>query len=488
MIVSTDFLHRIQKMLKLEYFQQDYAKKVASWVIEYYDKYAEAPSNGIESLYKVHAEDLKPAEQELIAEFLTTLSDKYEQAEHFNIDYYVNQTRDYFGERGLFLTTEKVMALLQAGKVDVAKNVFNEYKDIVEETSGWIDVLSEEFASRIYHNQLSVEIEETKDTLFSFPGALGKLMGPQKRSWLVCMLAPRKRGKSFFLAEYALHAVSHRLNVALLSLEMPEEGEGARVLQALTAMSKESTHVYPVFDCLYNQDGTCRRPERTNTFTLIVDGKIPEYAPSVPYKVCTACRNTRFFKPAYWWGSMETPLITEKKFVKSVKGFQKMFGNFMMKVYPMSGANVKQIEADLQMLKFANGFVPDIVIIDYADILAPEDGSENKMEAINETWKCMKRLAARENILVLTATQGNRQSGKSKSTESDQVSWNIAKNDHVDAQYALSQTIEEKKIGVMRVSNTLHRWQEFDPSKHVKILQNLKLSQVMLDSEFEEWE
>jgi hypothetical protein len=84
---------------------------------------------------------------------------------------------------------------------------------------------------------------------------------------------------------------------------------------------------------------------------------------------------------------------------------------------------------------------------------------------------------------VFTATQANRAAGEAKNVKANMVGWNIQKNDHVDAQFSLSRTPFEKRMGRLRVTNTLHRWQDFDEDKSVTVLQNLELSQVLLDSE-----
>jgi replicative DNA helicase len=158
--------------------------------------------------------------------------------------------------------------------------------------------------------------------------------------------------------------------------------------------------------------------------------------------------------------------------------------NFILKPYPANSASITDITRDLDMLEEISGFVPDVLILDYADIIGPEDKRADKLEQINQTWMAMKGLAEEKHCAVITATQGNRASGDTKDVKSNQVAGFIAKNDHVDAMYAISQQIVEKRMGIIRVSNPLHRWQECDEEKQVYVLQNLELSQVLLDSEW----
>jgi hypothetical protein len=166
------------------------------------------------------------------------------------------------------------------------------------------------------------------------------------------------------------------------------------------------------------------------------------------------------------------------------KGYAKLFGTLMLKSYPMTTTNLTDIKNDINALEQIESFVPDVICIDYADILGPEDSHAGDMSNINKTWQLLKNLAETKYCLVVTATQGNKASGETKNVQANQVSWDVRKNDHVDAQFALSQDPNEKRAGVLRLSNTLHRWQQFDPDRQVYVLQNLALSQVLLDSEY----
>jgi hypothetical protein len=317
------------------------------------------------------------------------------------------------------------------------------------------------------------------------PGRLGDLMGVFKREWLVSYLAPRKRGKTFLLQESGIQAATSGLNVAIISLEMSKNGFGSRVIQRLVAMGKTKLFFYPCFDCLKNQDGSCKKAKRENHITLADSkGNIPPFSLEIDYKPCTACRGTKDFKIGYWYEPIERPIISKQKIFEQAEGFVRVYGDrIRLKVYPAFSANLKQIIADLDELEATTGFIPDVIIIDYADILAPEDKRMDLHTRTDETWKTLKQVAEARHCLVLTATQGNRKSSEKRSVVANDTSWDISKNDHVDAQFALSQTPAEKKQGVLRISKTLHRWEEFDENEQATILQNLKLSQVILDSE-----
>jgi len=52
--------------------------------------------------------------------------------------------------------------------------------------------------------------EDEENTLFSFDGPINDLIGPLKRGWLLGIMAPMKRGKSFWLAEIMVQALFNK--------------------------------------------------------------------------------------------------------------------------------------------------------------------------------------------------------------------------------------------------------------------------------------
>jgi replicative DNA helicase len=275
---------------------------------------------------------------------------------------------------------------------------------------------------------------------------------------------------------------------------MNEKGFGQRTFLDLVSLNYNSNHVYPVFDCAHNQDNSCRNVERTtgNIKLMTPDGSLPKFEGyQGNHKVCTACRffgskdrtGNHRFKASYWRESVTQAVLTKSEFMNRVKSFFKYSrGEGVLLTYPANKATMADISRGIQVLKDNTGFVADVIVLDYADIVKPGHNRRNKIEEINETWMDMKGMAEEEHCAFISCTQGNRESGESENTKANQVSGYIGKNDHVDGQFALSQNEAEKRWGVIRASTSLHRWQQFDESRQVFVLQNLELSQVLLDS------
>lgn len=480
-IVSTDFCRDILPLVKKRYLQVPYISRIIEWVKTYYRKYEEAPGKTIQDIFTNEKSNIDPSEVEIIETFLTRLSEEYERQDIFNVSYYEDIAEKYFKERGASVLSEDVKQLVEAGEVDKAEKIIRNYKEVAKSVSNWKNPFDEKFIDKVFTS-------ERKNYLFSFDGELGKLLGGFKRDWLVSVMAPEKRGKTFFLMEIAVHAVLSRLRTVFISLEMSDEDIGERIFRRIVSERlKDGDVVFPCFDCYKNQDGSCNKKERKNRITLLnEEGKRPEYSVEMEYKVCTFCRGKKEGKyiPAYWFVTHKKKKLSAAKTKKRAKALERMYGdNFRLIAYPVRQANLARIRNDLETLEYTENFIPDVIVIDYADILASEDSRIVGRDSVNETWMMLKSLAQERHVVVFTGSQTTKISAETKNVTSSSVSEDKRKRAHVDCIIFLSQTPEEKDDGVMRVS-TYTRHASFNEYKQVQILQQLDLSQVVLDSDW----
>jgi len=294
---------------------------------------------------------------------------------------------------------------------------------------------------------------------------------------------------SIWLQELAIRAIQARLKVVFISLEMGDKSISMRIYRRLTAKGDRSGFfIYPCFDCAKNQDGSCSRKERKNNEPLLdEEGERPEYDPAMTYRPCVACKNKKQsdFVPDVWFTSYEKGAMSFGGITKVAKSFVRMYGknNLRIKAFPAYSANLSDVMRALDNLEFTEDFVPDVIIIDYADILAPEDSRLSGRDRIDETWKKLKGLAARRHCLVVTASQSSRASIEKKSVSQIDTAEDIRKLAHVDLMLSLNQTKEEKRRKYMRIGILAHRHVEFDEGIHAMVLQQLSLGQTDLGSE-----
>ena len=292
---------------------------------------------------------------------------------------------------------------------------------------------------------------------------------------------------SFFLMEMAFRAFMNHKKVVFFSLEMSEKRVEKRLLRRVTAHGKiEGEYLYPCFDCEYNQNGECARIERTNKITLLNEaGNKPVFKKDMKYKTCTACRGTSNYRVATWYIIKKREKQSMQKSVRKANSLTKMYGdNFRLKSYPAGTANINDLISALDHLEYTENFIPDVIVIDYADILKPEDSRLIDPRAkADSTWIKLKGMADSRHCLVVTASQGTRKSIDKKSISQTDVAEDIRKLAHLDVMYGLSQTQEEKAESIMRVSILAHRDEDANELQQVICLQQRGLGQVLLDSE-----
>jgi len=154
----------------------------------------------------------------------------------------------------------------------------------------------------------------------------------------------------------------------------------------------------------------------------------------------------------------------------------------MLSVHANSTINVAGISDILKRWESELDFVPDVIIIDYADILAPEDSRKEARHQVNDTWKALRRLSQERHCLVLTPTQANAQSYDVKTLRMKHFSEDKRKLAHVTALLGLNQTDPERKLGVMRLNWILVREKAFSVDHCLWTTQCLSLGRALVQA------
>lgn len=471
-ILSSKFIEEIYTLYNPQYMKNAFAKTIMSWVLDYFDKFGEAPTTTIGSIFETEKAYLEKADSDIIKTFLDQLSKNYVASQGMNVEYVLDQVLNYFRKREIEIRVFNAQNFLDAGKLEQAEAELTEMKKVMRITSNWENPFE---TDKIY----SV-FDETKRGILKFPGAYGELLGDMQRGWLISFLAPFKRGKTQFLQEAAILAVLSGLKAVFISLEMQAIDIRERIYKRITSFGDGEQQKIPVFDCVKNKEGTCVKACRVNRFTLNTN----DFTPELDYRPCTACRGTSAdYEVTTWFEMMDKPKFSERNVAKKVKSFAKYYGeNIRTKCYPRFSASVSDIKRDLDILEQTDGFIPDVIVVDYAGILKPEKTHGENRHGLDEIWKSLAAMAAERHALTFTASQGNRGSiYKENMDQTDLAEW-IGILGHVDKMIALNQSPIEKRMGIIRVVTLADRHKEFNEQDQVMVLQALVLGQVHLDS------
>lgn len=489
LITSTQALNTLAPLIQPEFFESPYSRKVCKWIKEFWLAYKEAPGKLIQNIYESERINLNPKEEEEIADFLETLSEKFieEGGEKQNTDYLIEKASRYLKSRSLSCLVSKVQGMLEMGELEEAEAELSRKSLLSQLSSNWVFPLDDP----VFINQVFDEEEE--ETFVELGGGLKELCGNPRRGEFWGVMGFTGRGKTWYMWELARWALESGRRVAWISLEMLDKRFAIRPYMNLTAagFKNDGIYKYPVFDCRLNQNNTCKKLDRVSRM-----GKPREFDPKDDrYLPCTYCREMegeeRDFDPAVWYEELIQPRISRGLVIKQL---MEQYGNqygtrlFSLISFPSFGADVGDIINALDALEFSKGWIPDVICVDYADILRPDDTKVIGRDRIDHTWKLLKGLAETRRAWVITPTQSNREGADKGLLSETNTGEDIRKLHHVDVMLTVNQTKAEKSQNFARIGQLKARWEDFDPMQVLMVLQHLKTGQTNLDSCLVRWE
>ncbi len=127
---------------------------------------------------------------------------------------------------------------------------------------------------------------------------------------------------------------------------------------------------------------------------------------------------------------------------------------------------------------------PDVIVIDYADILAPPVGETDIREKINTNWKQMRAMSQSLHCLVVTASQTDARSYDATTIGRSHFSEDKRKLAHVTGMLGINTTPEEKIDGVQRLNWVVLREGEYSEGQCVHVAGCLAIANPAIRSTF----
>ncbi len=502
LIVSTDYLQEFTQIYQSNLIESSTAKKIIGWCITYFEKYKKAPFKNIENIYLVELKEGRIQEEfadEFENDILPDLNDEYVHGS-FNIQYLIDNTYKRFQIKHLQNYNAEIEELIQKGELIEAQNFANNYKAISKEIGADINL-----ESKSAYHKIEQAFNIDSAPLIKYPGVLGNFWNHQLlRDSFVALMGPEKRGKTFLLIDIAVRAVKQKSNVVFFQAgDMSEDQQlrriGIKLAKKSNMMRYCGDFFIPVKDCKLNQLDKCDKQVRECDFGIFdnlneeelkeitQEQLIEQYNENLAYTPCHNCKeykeNKNLGTPWVIQQSIGVPL-TGKEAAKKVRTyFKKYKKTFKLSTHANGTLTVKKIKDLLSIWEKNENFIPDVIVIDYADLLITSNNTEFRHQQ-NQIWKDLRGLSQEKHCLLVTATQAN-----AKSYEQDTLSLNNFSEDkrkyaHVTAMYGLNQDKKgrEKAIGLMRVNEIVIREGESNVQNQVTILQSLRMGQAFLSS------
>jgi KaiC/GvpD/RAD55 family RecA-like ATPase len=438
LITSDKFCREIAPILNPRFLEIDYTRIIVGWVQDYFEKFKKAPEKDIVKIYRAHIDELTDESlQDNVLSFIEKIDKDYESMKIFNDDYALQNTIIYLKQRSLKNLTDDLEAYLTTGDVIKAETAVTKYRTVEKSTGEAVSIL---------HNSDAVinSYAEENKVLFSLPGAYGSVVGRIHREDFISFLAPMKRGKTFMLVDIGVNAVQQGLKVLFVTLEMSESDMIKRFWTAMTGQLNEDKDDidYPYFE----SDGT---------------GYVLEHKTISRKAVSIADVNKE-----------------QKKFRRLFRG-----GDIRVLSVPAYSLNVEQLEVKIDKMIQQEQYTPDVVIVDYADIMAPSEKGEyrNQLDGI---WKRLRALAQKRKAVVFTASQSGR-SSISTDVGAENIAEDIRKLAHITSMVSLNQTPVEKKNGILRLKQLAVREGETEFRQAV-CTQCLAIGRIITDSHYDD--
>ena len=139
-----------------------------------------------------------------------------------------------------------------------------------------------------------------------------------------------------------------------------------------------------------------------------------------------------------------TPTANIKFYQEDVqKVIDGLKGKLIIKYYPTRSASVNTLAAHLKQMEIQE-IKPDVVIVDYADILKPTTFYKEKRHATGETYEHLRGMAGEFEIPIWTASQANRSSLEEEVIDASKVAEDYSKVMTADFVMSISRKVEDK--------------------------------------------
>ena len=424
----------VRNSIDLELFDSSIYRDIANHAIHYIDQFDKAPNDHIADLLEAQLNDKNIKKAKLYEDVLHSL---YGLKEGLNTEYVLSQLTTFVRQQQLKSGITEAVKAVKNGDLDTAENVLGEALKY--------DLHAFEPGTFMHDTANSLDfLRHQNSGLVTGIGELDKRgLGPARKE-LQVFLAPPKSGKTWYLVHLGKLAAMQGKKVMHITLEMSEPKMLQRYFQSFFSITTRKVTDLPVTVLEKDDEGT-----------LI--GIDSDY----------------INRPAFSDDNVKQLLLSK------VGAFGTQF-QILVKQFPTSSLTIKHLKAYLDTVERAYKFVPDLLIVDYADLMKLD--SNNLRADTGRVYKELRGLAVERNIAAATASQSNRAGLDAKVITEAHLAEDFSKAAIADMVMTYNQTQHERRLGLARLFVALGRNDEDKFS--ILITQNYSVGQFCLDSIF----
>lgn len=263
-----------------------------------------------------------------------------------------------------------------------------------------------------------------------------------RRKELFFLLAPRGKGKSWFITHCVKQALLQRWSAVIVTLEMSEKAYGVRMLQSFFSISQRAAEVKITRMVRDKEGGLESILQEVVTRKTLEDDDI---------RSVLAKRAKRDFK--------RRP-------------------KFRIKQFPMRALTLAGLEAYLDGLERFEKFTPDLICIDYPALMQID--AKNLRLEYGHIVEGIRGIAVKRNCATLVVGQGNRESETASTVTGAMAAEDISLLATADVFATYSQTDAEYGLGLGRMF--IEKSRNSEGKMSVLMTQAYAIGQFCLDS------
>jgi hypothetical protein len=430
-------------------FASPAAKTIADLCVGYYQKHGKAPRKNIVGLVAAWAEGGQ--DKETVRNIERLINYAVEEGSGLNSGYLVDEASILFNQNRVRTAITKAQGFLALGKTNEALAALQ-----VNPVQAGVSTFS--WPLNDPEEALLAFAEDELESLVRYKDGLGQFFGTDVgRGSFIAFMAPEGVGKSQWLLDVAFRAVMQRRKVAYFQVgDMTRRQVDRRIYSRIARHPFQST---------------------------IAKSNTAQWPCQVKYPSKLTPEGEMDWEHLAFDSPLVGPLAQQAqiKWAKKVGTDRRLFN---LSCHHNQSITVYQLKGALRQLAREEDFVPEMVVVDYADNLmsSSEKLSPRDQHALN--WDVLRSIAMENNCAVVTATQVNRPGYEVKVLQMKHISEEKRKIAHVTMLVGINQQPHEKQQGLYRLNCIKNRNNDFSVFRCCYVLSCLPLANPAVLSVF----
>lgn len=399
--MSDDYAAVVRNSIDLPLYSNEIYRNIATRSYDYIDSFKKAPKDHLPDIMEDYVGDDREGMM-----YAQALQDLRQLGETLNVRYVLNNLGSFVQEHTLRIGIIEAAAALQNEDVDSARAVIEAALARTAPT----------FEPGLTLLNAIGQLRRGEDERDVMPLGIKPLddydLGPARQELWLAVGGP-KRGKTFLLAHIARAALLDRRRVLYITLEVRDQIIAKRLLQSIGGLTAKIGEEISLPQIQLARNGMITHIDYSKSTHLSL--KDPKGLNLVDKRVQQLRLDSRFLVKSFATGSL----------------------------------TVRDLTAYLDQLERQHKFIPDLLILDYADLMHVEQ--ENFRISLSTMLKDLRGLSVSRNMAIATASQLNRAgAGRSFATE-QHIAEDFSKIAIADTTIIINQISEEKKRGLARL-------------------------------------